>query len=81
MVHGWMELKSFKDTLENNNKRRGVDTIFINTCGKSFNLKKSGGAGPVAQRLSSHVLLLCGPGFAGWDPGCGHGTAWHTMLW
>ena len=27
------------------------------------------GAGTVAQRLSSHVLLLGGPGFAGSDPG------------
>ena len=34
------------------------------------------GAGPVAQRLSAHVPLLGGPGFAGSDPGCGHGTAW-----
>ena len=33
------------------------------------------GAGPVAQWLSS------GPGFAGLDPGCGHGTAWQAMLW
>ena len=30
----------------------------------------------VAQRLSSHVLLLGGPGYAGSDPGCRHGTAW-----
>ena len=34
------------------------------------------GAGPVAEWLSSHVPLLGGPGFAGSDPGCGHGTAW-----
>ena len=34
------------------------------------------GAGLVAQLLSSHVLLLCSPGIAGWHPGCGHGTAW-----
>ena len=34
------------------------------------------GAGPVAQQLSSHVLLLGGPGFPGLDPGCGHGTTW-----
>ena len=32
------------------------------------------GAGTVAQQLSSHVPLLGGPGFAGSDPGCGHGT-------
>ena len=39
------------------------------------------GAGTVAQRLSSHVPLLGGPGFASLDPGCGHGTAWQAMLW
>ena len=33
------------------------------------------GASPVAQQ-SSHVLLLGGPGFAGLDPRCRHGTAW-----
>lgn len=31
-------------------------------------------AGPVAQGLSAHILG--GPGFAGSDPGCEHGTAW-----
>ena len=35
----------------------------------------------VAQQLRLHVLLLGSPGFAGPDPGCGHGTAWHAMLW
>ena len=40
----------------------------------------TGGAGPVAQRLSPHVLLLSGPGVASSDPGCGHGTAWNAML-
>ena len=39
------------------------------------------GASPVVQRLRLHVLLLGGLGLAGSDPGCGHGTAWHTMLW
>ena len=34
------------------------------------------GAGLVAQQLSSHVLLLGGPGFARSDPGCGHDTIW-----
>ena len=33
-------------------------------------------AGPVAQQLSLHVLLLGGPGFTSSDPGCGHGTTW-----
>ena len=37
--------------------------------------EKMEGAGPVAQRLSSHVPLLGGLGFAGWDPRCRHGTA------
>ena len=35
----------------------------------------------MAQRLSAHALLLGGLGFADLDPGCGHGTAWHAMLW
>ena len=50
--------------------------------GKGFvlNLKCDGGAGPVAQWLSSHVPLWR-PGFAGSDPQFGHGTAWQTMLW
>ena len=39
------------------------------------------GAGPVAQGLRSHVPLLGGLGFVGPDPGCGHSTAWHAMLW
>ena len=39
------------------------------------------GAGQVVQWLGSHVLLLGGPGFAGSDPGYGHGTAWQAMLW
>ena len=30
----------------------------------------------MAQRLSSHVPLHGGPGFAGSDPRCRHGTAW-----
>src|SRR3712207_7252338 len=32
-------------------------------------------------RSSTHVLLLGGPGCAGSDPGCGHGTTWQAMLW
>ena len=43
-----------------------------------LSLRKREGAGPVAQQLSSHVLLLGGPGFASSDPGCGHGTAWQA---
>ena len=38
------------------------------------------GAGLAVQRLSLHILLR-GPGFAGLDPGWGHGTAWQAMLW
>ena len=30
----------------------------------------------MAQWLSSQVPLLGGRGFADWDPGQGHGTAW-----
>ena len=29
----------------------------------------------MVQQLGSHVPLS-GPGFAGLDPGCGHGAAW-----
>ena len=47
----------------------------------ALNQKREGGAGPVAQRLSVHVLLLSGQGFAGLDPGYGHGITWHVMLW
>ena len=37
-------------------------------------IKEHVGASPVAQRLSSHVLLLGGPGFAGLDVGATLGT-------
>ena len=49
--------------------------------GEKFPLKKDTGAGLVAQQLSSHVLLLSGPGFPSLDPGCGHGTTWQAMAW
>ena len=39
------------------------------------------GASLMVQWLSAHILLLSGPGFTGLDPGCGHGTTCHTMLW
>ena len=39
------------------------------------------GAGPVAKKLSVHVLLLSGSGLAGSNPWYGHGTAWQAMLW
>ena len=52
-------------------------TIFLTKKKKEITL----GAGPVAQRLSLLVLLLSGLGFAGSVPRCGHGTAWHAMLW
>ena len=36
----------------------------------------------VVQWWSAHVPLLSGPGFAGSDPGCRHGTTWQkAMLW
>ena len=44
-------------------------------------IKTISGAGPVAQELSVHLPLLRGQGFAGSDPGCGHGTTWHAILW
>ena len=37
------------------------------------------GAGPVEQWLSLHALGS--PGFPSSNPGCRHGTAWHTILW
>ena len=37
-------------------------------------------AHPVAPQLSSHLLLLRGPGFACSDPGCGHGMAWQKAI-
>ena len=44
--------------------------------------RPQGGAGLVAQQLSSHIPLLGGLGFKGLDPRCGHGTAWQkAMLW
>ena len=46
-----------------------------------MDIRERGGAGPVAQQLSAHVPLLGGPAFASLDPGCGHGTTWHAMLW
>ena len=65
--------------------------IFITTCIhthtiKSYMYKEKyqnivSGASLVVQRLTSHILLLRGPGSAGSDPGCGHGTAWQAMLW
>ena len=40
------------------------------------------GAGLVVHQLGLHVLLLGGLGFAGSDPGWGHGTVWQkAMLW
>ena len=39
-------------------------------------IRRGRGASLVARQLSLHVLSLGGPGFAGSDPGCGHGTAW-----
>ena len=51
-------------------------------CEQRLDFKNLGdGASPVVQWLSSHILLLGGPGFAGSNPGCGHGTVWHAMLW
>ena len=43
--------------------------ILVEKSCQENSLNKSVRAGPVAQRLSSHVLLLGGPGFTGLDPG------------
>ena len=68
---------------ERNRLQNSMYTILLDLfCGKFvyvhvyLHFKKSGGTGPVAQRLSLHVPLLGGPGFAGSDAGCGHGTTW-----
>ena len=38
--------------------------------------------GPAQWRRGEVRTLRFGsPGFAGSDPGCGHGTAWQAMLW
>ena len=49
----------------------------------NFDFKNKIGACLVTQWLSSHILLLSGPGFTSSDPGCGHGTTWQkkAMLW
>ena len=47
----------------------------LNFCNQ-HNSRITNGGQPVAQWLSSHVLLLGGPGFTGSDPRCGHGNTW-----
>ena len=36
---------------------------------------------PGGAAVKCACSALGGPGFAGPDPGCRHGTAWQTMLW
>ena len=36
---------------------------------------------PSGTEVKFTVPLLRDQGFAGSDPGCGHGTAWQAMLW
>lgn len=31
--------------------------------------------------VRERTFLFRSPGFAGWDPGCGHGTAWQATVW
>ena len=38
--------------------------------------KKAARGRPRGTAVKCHVPLLGCPGFAGSDPGCGHGTAW-----
>ena len=50
--------------------------LCVRTSDRNYNagaVSEQPGAGLVAQQLSSHILLWW-PGFAGLDPGCGHGT-------
>ena len=46
--------------------------------GKHLHQNQGSRAGPVAQQLSSHVLMVArgSPGLAASDPGWEHGTAW-----
>ena len=64
-------------TQARNESRREMPTWNL-VCGamKSHSRMKNNtdGAGQAVQQLSAHVPLLSGPGFAGLDPGCGHGT-------
>ena len=48
-------------------------------CSESLK-KKLGGASPVAQWLSAHILLQR-PGVHGFGSQCEHGTARQAMLW
>ena len=56
------------------NQKPIINTQKIKRKELKHNIKKAIRAGLVAQRLSSHVLLLSDPGFAGSDPGYGHST-------
>ena len=64
-------------------KRNTMQTTYVIKIFLVTTLKKvKRGASLVAQRLSFHVPLLGGLGFASLHPGCGHGTAWQkAMLW
>ena len=64
------------------NRTASLDILFHRQCiyslesGTECHLRTYTGAGPVAQWLSLHVLLLGSLGFAGSDPRCRHGTTW-----
>ena len=62
------------------NKKSGKKTApgLVNLATQQCHQRPRFWAGLVAQWLSLHVPLLCGPGFASSYLRCGHGTAWQT---
>ena len=59
----------------------GDETQTANDTRNEFRLKCM--ASGLARWCSGEVRPFCfgGPGFAGLDPGCRHGTAWQATLW
>ena len=43
--------------------------------------KKTKEWGRPGGTVVKHIFCFGGPGFAGSDPGCRHGTTWQAMLW
>ena len=54
-------------------------TVITDKC-PSMAKQEKGGAGPVAEWLSSRALLQAAQCFVGSNPGRGHGTAHQTTL-
>ena len=61
-------------------RKRGGGSIHLSGLVDKEIKKLIAGAGLVVQWLSLHVCFG-GPGFAGSNSGCGHGSAWQAMLW